>query len=66
MTAPEWNEKYAIGQSVIVWMDDNERRITTTRSTAWNLQGGQPVILLEGIAASYSLHRIRAVPKGTK
>lgn len=66
MTALEWNEKHKVGQAVIVVMDDGEERETKTRSIAFNLQGGHPAIMLEGIAGGYALHRIRAVKREKK
>lgn len=63
MTAFEWNKRYKPGQRVIVVMDDGEERETRTKSIAWNLGGGHPVIKVEGISGGYALHRVRAVKR---
>jgi hypothetical protein len=58
MTAEEWNNTHRPGIGVIVRMDDGKRKWTRTRSEAWNLGHGQPVVMLEGIAGGYDLSRV--------
>jgi len=57
-TAYEWNEAHRPGIVVIVKMDNGSLRYTRTRSEAWNLGHGQPVVLLEGMSGGYDLARV--------
>lgn len=60
MNAKEWNDTYPVGQSVFVKEDDGSITVTQTRSIAWDLGHGQPVIQIEGKRGGYSLERITA------
>jgi DNA-binding protein Fis len=61
VSAREWNTRYRIGQRVIVTCDDGSELHTATRSEAWNLGWGAPVVMVEGNSGVYSLARIRAI-----
>jgi hypothetical protein len=58
MNAKTWNEKYPIGTAVIVRRDNGDELHTTTRSEAWELGHGTPVIKVQGIAGGYRLDRV--------
>ena len=58
MTADEWNAKHKIGCGVIVKLDDGKLKFTKTRSEAWTLGHGAPVVKVEGIVGGYDLNRI--------
>ena len=57
MTATEWNKAHRPGTYVLVKRDDGTLWHTKTRSEAWELGGGQPVVLLEGRSGGYDLNR---------
>lgn len=57
----DWNERHAVGAAVDVRLDDGTVKRTVTRSVAWLLGGGQPVVSVVGIAGGYSLERVTAV-----
>ena len=61
MTADEWNEKYSPGQAVILTDSFDAEHRTRTRSPAWNLGHGAPVVLVEGRTGGWELERIRPV-----
>lgn len=58
LTAAQWNAAHRPGIAVIVKMDDGRLKHTHTRSEAWNLGHGQPVVMLEGISGGYDLSRV--------
>jgi hypothetical protein len=58
LTAEEWNAQYPVGTPVIVVKDHGEMWETKTRSEAWNLGHGQPVVMLEGKSGGYDLSRV--------
>lgn len=58
MTADEWNRLHKTGVGVVVKLDDGSLWHTKTRSEAWNLGHGQPVVMLEGKSGGYDLSRI--------
>lgn len=58
MTAAEWNAQHKAGIGVIVKLDGGKLKYTKTRSEAWELGHGQPVIMLEGISGGYDLARV--------
>ena len=60
MTAKEWNEQYPLYQDIELTEDDGSITRTQTRSQAWNLGHGAPVILVNGKAGGYDLGRIKA------
>jgi len=57
-SAEEWNELHKVGTPVRVTLDDGRVWYTRTRSEAWNLGHGQPVVMLEGKSGGYSLARV--------
>ena len=59
MKASEWNAKHKIGRGVIVRLDDGKLKYTKTRSEAWELGHGQPVVMVEGISGGYDLARVK-------
>lgn len=64
MTAEKWNASYPVGQPVIVTRDDGSKWPTKTRSEAWNLGHGQPVVMLEGKSGGYDLQRVLPLVNG--
>lgn len=50
---------YPSGTKVTVTLDDGSEWQTRTRSEAWALGSGAPVVLLEGKTGGYSLERCR-------
>ncbi|MGH8217378.1 MAG: hypothetical protein ACREUT_02225 [Steroidobacteraceae bacterium] len=64
MTADEWNAAYPPGQPVIVTLDGGRQWPTKTRSEAWNLGHGQPVVMLEGKSGGYDLQRVKPIVNG--
>lgn len=53
-----FNRTVPVGSKVIVTLDDESERETTTTSEAWVLGGHTPVVLLDGIAGAYMLSRV--------
>lgn len=72
MTADEWNERYPIGTPVVAYPgvlpDDPTaaslctRLDTRTRSAAWTLGHGRPVVKVEGRAGGIALTHIDPAP----
>lgn len=60
MTADEWNAKYKPGQAVHLVEDDGSVTHTVTRSKAWPLGHGEPVVKVVGKVGGYQLSRITA------
>jgi hypothetical protein len=58
LTAEWWNTRHAVGTHVCVTLDDGKLWETRTRSQAWNLGHGQPVVMLEGKSGGYDLKRV--------
>lgn len=63
MTAAEWNAQHKPGIGVLVTLDTGKLWHTKTRSEAWELGGGQPVIMLVGRTGGYSLERIKPMER---
>lgn len=55
----DWNQKYPIGTSVLLTNDDGQIEHTKTRSPAWCLYSGYPVVSVNGRAGGYLLTRIK-------
>ena len=55
----EWNERYPPGTPVQLTNDDDVIEETKTRSPAWLLGSGHPVVMVEGRTGGYSLERIK-------
>ena len=60
MTSIEWNETYKPGQAVTLTEDNGSKTKTHTRSNAWDLGCGEPVVMVDGKSGGYSLKRIEA------
>ena len=60
MTAQQWNDKYPVGQPVSVTEDDKSITYTQTRTPAWELLDGTPVVSVDGKRGGYLLKRIEA------
>lgn len=58
MTAAEWNTKYPEGTHVTLVLDDGSKLATKTRSIAWELGHGQPVVKVEGKTGGWLLSRV--------
>ena len=56
--AVHWNDVHKVGTRVRVTLDSGEHWFTRTRSEAWLLGHGQPVVMLEGKAGGYDLARV--------
>lgn len=59
MTADEWNKWYEVGHPVVLTDDFGIEHQTHTRSVAWELGHGEPVVSVVGRSGGYSLKRIR-------
>ena len=59
-----FNEVNPVGTSVILINDQGERELTCTRSEAWILGHGEPVVSVDGRTGGYLLSRIITVPEG--
>lgn len=70
LTADQFNERYPIGTTVTAYpvfrpeyaaemgLTDNPALETRTRSMAWTLGHGEPVVAVEGYAGGISLEHI--------
>lgn len=58
-TAESWNEWFPPGTRVVLVEDSGDRLMTRTRSEAWALENGHPVVHVEGKVGGYSLTRIK-------
>lgn len=56
--AEAWNANVPVGQPVAVVRDDGTVLRTETRSSAWCLGDGSPVVKVDGIAGGYALERV--------
>ncbi|WP_436759374.1 hypothetical protein [Streptosporangium sp. V21-05] len=63
MTADDWNALHPIGTPVLAWPGtrDDEPLTTRTRTPAWTLGHGAPVVSVEGVAGGIFLTHIEAV-----
>ncbi len=55
----EWNELHPPGTKVLLTNDLGGVEETRTRSIAWLLGSGHPVVSVEGRTGGYSLERIK-------
>lgn len=68
-TADEWNDKVPLGTLVDYWPDADQigetrfRLRRRTRSVAWRLGHGAPVVKLEGVPGGVSIEHLRLVPE---
>lgn len=73
LTAEQWNERHPIGTPVIAYpgirpeyaaeigTTQYTRLETVTRTRAWNLGHGEPVVSVEGYAGGISLEHVDVV-----
>jgi hypothetical protein len=61
MTAEEWNFRYPPGTEVLYYplRGREDYVMTRTRSEAWELGDGTPVVLVEGKTGGISLEHLR-------
>lgn len=69
MTAAQWNAKHPIGTPVRYWPRLARIALTTpvdtrTRSEAWELGDGSPVVLCEGRSGGLSLSHLEPIAEG--
>lgn len=57
----DWNRAHQVGIEVEYRLDDGAVKQTRTRSEAWVLSGHTAVIMLDGVAGCYALHRVTAI-----
>jgi hypothetical protein len=62
MTAEEWNTRFPKGTRVILTLSDDSKMETRTRSQAWNLGHGVPVVLIDGKTGGWELSRLAPSP----
>lgn len=64
MTADDWNSLHPIGTPVLAWpgVRDDEPLTTRTRTPAWTLGHGAPVVSVEGYAGGIALTHVEPVP----
>ena len=60
MNANEWNARYPVGTPVAAFpiTRDEEPLLTVTRTPAWNLGHGVPVVAVEGYAGGVALTHV--------
>jgi hypothetical protein len=75
LTSDQWNERHPIGTPVIAYpgirpeyaaeigSTSCPRLVTRTRSRAWNLGHGEPVVSVDGYAGGISLEHIDLNPE---
>ncbi|WP_371671252.1 hypothetical protein OG985_28700 [Streptomyces sp. NBC_00289] len=72
MTADEWNARHPIGTPVIAYPltrpedgfpDYFERLETTTRTPAWTLGHGEPVVSVDGYAGGICLTHVDLIER---
>ncbi len=66
MTAKEWNDTYTPGVRVAYrpLKSDPAGILTLTRSEAWELGNGHPVVLIDGKSGGVSLEHLTVVRDG--
>lgn len=66
MNAQQWNAKYDVGTPVVVYpiTRDDAPLITRTRSEAWALGHGAPVVLVDGYSGGIHLTHVDPAPPG--
>jgi len=66
MNAEQWNERYPVGTDVIYYPIAGRKYpyvIAKTRSKAWELGSGHPVVKIEGKPGGVSLRHIEITRK---
>jgi len=61
----DWNEKYPPPAAVILTDDHGAKHRTCTRSAAWTLCNGTPVVKVAGHAGGYLLTRLVPIEEAT-
>ncbi|MFI8254121.1 hypothetical protein [Streptomyces filamentosus] len=66
-TAGEWNARYPVGTAVVAYpvTRDDEPLRTVTRTPAWTLGHGAPVVSVEGCSGGIRLTHIDVIKDGT-
>lgn len=66
LTVEQWNAQHPIGTLVLAWPGtrDAEPLVTMTRSAAWPLGHGEPVVAVEGKAGGIALTHVE--PRGPR
>jgi len=59
----EWNAAFPVGTAVTVTRDNGTVEHIRTRSVAWQLPSGSPIVLLDGISGGYLLTRVKTVDR---
>lgn len=59
----DWNQQHPPGTSVELTNDEGQIEETKTRSEAWLLGSGTPVVMVEGRTGGYLLDRIKPVQR---
>lgn len=70
LTADEFNARYPLGSLVVAYPGFRpeaapspvKRLITRTRSTAWSLGNGEPVVMVDGHAGGIALGHVDPIP----
>lgn len=60
ISADEWNRRYPVGTPVRYTNGEGKAMDTKTRSHAWNLGHGDPVVLIEGCSGGRALWALEA------
>ncbi len=61
ISVQDFNDWYPPGTPVILTDDSGIGYQTTTKSEAWELGDGTPVVKLEGVVGGYALFRVKAM-----
>lgn len=61
MTADEWNTRYPVGTPVEFWPGERSGVgfTSTTRTPAWPLGDGRPVVSIEGVTGGIALTHVQ-------
>lgn len=64
MNAHDWNMAHEVGTPVLAWpgTTDQDPLVTRTRSVAWALPSGAPVVMVDGHAGGIHLDHVRPDP----
>jgi hypothetical protein len=61
MNAKQFNDTYDIGVPVLVNLPERKPMITTTKSEAFEMLDGSPVVMVRGISGTCPLDRVTPV-----
>lgn len=61
LAARSWNEKHAVGTCVRYYsvIGRAEYKETATRSAAWQMPSGEPVVMVDGVAGCVTLRAVQ-------